>query len=563
MAHTSTRISGVLALLLAVACGDDSDDGAVRDAGVKDAAMADAGTASLLDRALPFGVERKAAGEAPKAGEIAEFTAAVTGLWKKVDYFGWLVRQSHGLDASYDPTMPDFTLLWQDFVSVKQGDTVTYRHVGGADNLTISTGKVLVNAAAGYLASGDSRMRALLVGYAKGIVALHRGASWGDQQPPVEDIMVRALFTHDHTYRTSDGRKVAVDYGPMRGAACETHDDCPGEHADCPPADEPTDGHEGGCCRAGVCTILNWNAHTVPNPDNPFYGDIWIRNMRSKDDVPHIFRMVPWLRRLATDAPDADVRESAEAALDHLVGFAAGIVDAGYKIRTIEDGRIYVPTEDLASFVRYDAVTPNGECDPKLIAALVGYGEPRDNDCGNGLQETFENIATTVNYYNYEIVRYFHLAAITNALAAGEEEVARTLLDGLVERVEIMEQDETTRVDHPDWDGDVAAFLLASAASGLPLTEAEAAKIRTEYLTAVANYEAWPLWDLWDASVPDGEHPSEPPRNATPGSGGAPARVPIQYAEIPYLLEYCGSPWRAGAQVVDCEVVLDPARWGE
>jgi hypothetical protein len=31
-----------------------------------------------------------------------------------------------------------------------------------------------------------------------------------------------------------------------------------------------------------------------------------------------------------------------------------------------------------------------------------------------------------------------------------------------------------------------------------------------------------------------------------------------------YILEYCYSPFRneAGAKLVDCEVVADPARWG-
>ncbi len=82
-------------------------------------------------------------------------------------------------------------------------------------------------------------------------------------------------------------------------------------------------------------------------------------------------RVVPWLRRLAHAAPDAEVREAAQNALDHLVGFAGDIVDSGYQIRTVEDGKLYVPTQDLASFVTYDAVVPNGECNPKLIAALV------------------------------------------------------------------------------------------------------------------------------------------------------------------------------------------------
>jgi hypothetical protein len=371
------------------------------------------------------------------------------------------------------------------------------------------------------------------------------------------------LFTHEHSYTTLGGRKVAVDYSPMRGAACEAHDDCPREHDKCPPDDEPSDGYEGGCCRAGVCTILDWNAHTVPNPDNPFYGDIWIRNMRSKDDVPHIYRMVPWLGRLAVQAPDADVRESAREALEHLVGFAAGIVDAGYQIRTIEEGRIYVPVEDLASFVRYDTITPGGECNPKLISSLIGYGEPRDNDCGNGLKEQFENVATAFNYYNYAIVRYFHLAAITNALAVGEAEIARKLLAGLVKRVEIMAKDETTRVDNPGWDADAASFLVAAAASGLPLTEAEAAKVRAEYTAAVAYYGAWPLWDPWDDAVADGDYPYEPPTSGPIAPGVDATRVHVQAEEMAYLLEYCGSPWRAGAQVVDCDVVMDPSRWGK
>jgi hypothetical protein len=549
-----------VAWMLVCACGDDAASGAT-DAGHTDGAIAtDAGkevAKSLLDGPLPFEVAREASGAKPSAGEVADFTTAITGLWKDVGYFEWLGRQSHGLHASYDPNMPDFELLWQDFVSVKEGDTITYRHVGGADNLMIRTGKVFVNAAAGYLASGDERMRALLVGYAKGIVALMRGASWGNQDPPVETIMVRALFTHDHAYQTTGGRKVAVDYGPMRGATCESHDDCPGDHADCPPDDEPTDGHEGGCCRAGVCTVLNWNAHTVPNPENPFYGDIWIRNMRSKDDVPHIFRVVPWLRRLASDAPDGDVRESAQAALDRLVAMAADIVDSGYQIRTIEEGRIYVPTEDLASFVKYDALTPTGECNPKLITALIGHDEALGNDCGSGLEKTFEDVATAFNYYNYAIVRYFHLTAITNALAAGDERAARALLDGLVERAEIMAADTETRVENPEWDTDAAAFLLAAAASGLPLTEAEAALIREQYRAAIPFYQAWPLWDLWDASVPDGEHPSEPSRRDADGA------FYVEAEELAFLLEYCRSPWRAGAEVADCESVLDPARWGE
>ena len=70
-------------------------------------------------------------------------------------------------------------------------------------------------------------------------------------------------------YTTKDGRKVSVDYSGVRHVS------------------------------------IDWNAHTVPNETNPYWGSIWVRNTRSQDDVPHILRLVPWFRRLAHDASSA------------------------------------------------------------------------------------------------------------------------------------------------------------------------------------------------------------------------------------------------------------------
>jgi len=283
-----------------------------------------------------------------------------------------------------------------------------------------------------------------------------------------------------------------------------------------------------------------------------------VRNMRSKDDVPHIFRLYPLLLRVVQDTTDDQVRAAAQDAVDHLRAFALDIVDNGYKIRTMEDGEAYVPTEDLASFVQYETLIPDAECNAKLAAALLAERKPLGNDCGAGINSGYEDIAVDIHYFNLAIIRYFHLAAITNALTVRQDAVAQSLLDGLAERVDLTMADTEMRLEHSAWDADVASFLLAAAASGLPLTGAEARVVQEQYGASADHYGEWANWDLWDAAVPDGEHDYRPPRDGTDATH-------VRPEELTYLLQYCYSPWRnpATVELVDCNIVLDPSRWGQ
>ncbi|MBW2699750.1 MAG: hypothetical protein JRF33_02935 [Deltaproteobacteria bacterium] len=509
-------------------CDGSSEQG---DAGPNDGTTDAGADASGLPESLPFEFTRDDVGEAVTATQVTDFTRAITGAWKEVDYFRWCSWHSHGLDASFDPEMPDYKLYWQDTRAIKEGDTITFEHYGGADNLMIRTSKVLAQAASGYLMSGDPLMGELVAQYAKGMVALFLGMVWGNEDPPITSIMARAIFTLNHSYSIEEGRNVVVDYDP---AKVEKYD---------------------------------WNAHTIPNSENPTWGDIWVRNMRSKDDLPHIFRAAPLLLRVAEDGQDEHIREAARTAYEYLQAFARDIVDNTYLIRTKGiDGVPYVPMEednpdsikDLACLRCFEAVLPNAECDAKLTTALVAYGEPLENACENGISPHYEAVATAGHYFNYAIVRYFHLAAITNALTLRQDTVAGELLAGLAQRTDEMMADETERLEHGEWDADMASFLVAAAASGLPLTSAEVHKIHDEYGASATHYVAWPNWDLWDASIPDGTYDYKPSRNDG-------ERTHVRPEELAYFLQYCYSPWRnpAGVQLIDCEVVADPSRWGE
>lgn len=489
---------------------------------------------------MPWEVTREDEGEPLSPEEITAFTKKITGFWKDSGYFNWVWWTSHGLSATYDTSMPDYKLWWQDTQASKVGNTVVFTHTGGADNLTLRTCKVLSNAMAGYMLSGDEMFRRIVVAYSKGLVALSQGMEWGANDP-VKYLQARAVFNHNHSYELEGGRFVKVDYDPVKQGIVES-----------------------------------WNAHTIPNDSNPYYGEIWLRTMRSKDDVPHMFRTIPLLMNLSENAEDAEVREWTGKALEYLTGFAKDIVDQGYQIRTKDiDGEAFIPLDDtgrvkdLASFVVFDIIFENAECNQKLSTSLIAYGEPLEIECGSGGRNDYEYVATAGHYFNYAIVRYFHMSSIAMAIVDEYYDVAEQLLAGLFERADrwMNPDEEELKDEHPEWDADVATHLLASATVGLPLKSSEARHIVKWYSASADHYAAWDKWDPWDSSLPDGDFEYKPDRNgyAVPGDPESGAVTYIRPTEIPYLLEYCFSPYRNpnGAELVDCDVIADPSRWGE
>jgi hypothetical protein len=173
----------------------------------------------------------------------------------------------------------------------------------------------------------------------------------------------------------------------------------------------------------------------------------------------------------------------------------------------------------------------------------------------------YDAFSTVTHYYNYPIIWNYHMAAVGNALVYRQPDLALPMLKGLAQRIDSYvhpSADEPGAKD-PDWYRDLSILLVQAASVGLPLTSEEARIVQQHWTQAVADLENWPRWDLWDASVADGEYSG--------GSGFRPADthggIPIE--AIAMFVEYCNSPFRnpAGAAFVDCEVVKDVANWGK
>jgi formylglycine-generating enzyme required for sulfatase activity len=478
-----------------------------------------------LPNQLPFVFTRPDDGQPLTQEEIDSLTSAITTFWKNSQYFHWLLWTCHGMAIPNPYDEPDFKLFWLDVTPSKSGDLVTFQHAGPEDNLTSIMSRLMENIIAGYLASGDATMARLAEQFCKGMAALFKAMEWGDADPEGY-ILPRAFWAQNHNY-VEEGRQAYVDYGPARQLDL------------------------GGECQ------------TVENANNTYWNDIYVRTTRSQDDVVHIMRAVPMIMRLAAEAPDADVRQAAVDALQHLQGFARDVVEAAYNIRSKDaEGNPYVPVDtndmmlSMSSFTLYMTLFPNAECDARLTLGLVGYDGPLGNQCGNGIGWLWEQIGMLSNYWDYNIARYFHLAAETNALMIGQNALAYTLLQGLAQRVDF-DETRTPPSNYPGWDVDLAAFLLAAGTGGLPLTSQEARLVMEQYLAGAAYYETWGYWDPWASSVPDGDFPS------MPESGGGSTPIVVGFHEMTYPLEYCYSPLRneTSAPLFDCTRILDPSQW--
>ncbi len=477
---------------------------------------------------LPFAFTRPDVGTPLTPEEITAFTQKLTGFFKDSGYFDWVLEVAHGMGEGNPGGYPPYKLFYGDMSAAKASGVVTFSHNGFDDNLTIPTSMYFNNAASIYLMSGDPTAKRLVEQFCHGYVALFLGMMWDtNERDPENTILARAIFPANNDYE-EEGRQASVNFDGSR--------------------------HESN----------DWNAHTVPNPTNPYFGsDLWVRNMRSKDDVPHIYRTVPVMQRLVAEAPDQSVRDAAAESLAYLQAFAKDVTDSGWYIRTKQDFNTYVPVDangevvDLASFVNYTPLLPTAECSGRETSALIGYGDPLDTDCGDGIGWIYEIIATYGHYYNYDIVRYFHVAETTNALMNWQIDRAQELVGGLASRVDYMMYTDPMRAQHTEWDADASAFLLAAGTAGLPLTSAEAQLVMTEYSKAVDWYITWPNWDLWSASVPDGPVTWSPDRNSPDGPV-------IDRDEMSFIFEYCWSPFRnpASAPLIDCDVVADPTQWG-
>jgi len=396
---------------------------------------------------------------------------------------------------------------------------------------------VLGDVIAAYLVSGDDTAGLAAEQLCRGLSASMRGMVH-DADDPVHHLMARNVVPgFSQRFLTHDGKAKGVD------------------------------------CSGWFFENVKWNTWRFEYTQNPWWGDVWVTNMRSKDDVPHIFRLVPNLRYLAEQGPPGAAREACADTLGLLTLYAKDIVDSGYYLRTTDQaGGIFVPgflddpqldgDKDLASFVTYETLVPNGECNAKRGAELIGYHEAVASECGMGEPNAYDHFAFVGNRYNKRICRYFHLAHLANALV-NRDAAAPDLMAGLEIRMqeEWATPEAKMQYEPAVWFRDLALYHAQAAVFGYPLTADEVRLIHRSYRGAIEHLATWAAWDPWSDAVPDGEGQSYRP----PSCAGEGEEQTCWFGaeDLAQVFEACWTPFQnpAGQPWVDCEVVRDPIWW--
>jgi hypothetical protein len=202
---------------------------------------------------LPFTFTRPDVGNPLSQAELQAMTDRYLELLKDTRYFDFVDERVHGWPES-DPAKKYWYGTWWSGVTVtKKNGQVSYVHgADGADNNGLRTAQLMEGACYAYLFWNKPAHEHLLHKIVRGF------SSWSlafKQQPndPTQPLLSRAAYPIP--IKSSDGgRDLFIDYSLNR----------PG--------------------------LDNSATEYVHIPGNPLWGDLWLKNKRSKDDLGHMYR---------------------------------------------------------------------------------------------------------------------------------------------------------------------------------------------------------------------------------------------------------------------------------
>lgn len=454
----------------------------------------------------PFELKRIPKGEPVSAAGRAEVTEQYLEILRVTGYFQYIADRVHGWPADAPGGEYHFGTWWSGVKIVRTGTTVVFDHPpDGSDNNGLRTAPMLEGVCYAHALwkkpEHEALMQELIRGFNAWIMAMERSSAPG---APV--MMTRAFYPPAVT-TTRGGLAIRYDYADQR-----------------PGLDNPA-------------------TEYVHLPDNPHWGDIWVKNKRSKDDLGHMLRALDVLEACQPTF-GAATRAEYTSMQARYRAFARQIEDDGFRIATWNKAlEKWIPEESLAIFVQL----LDTECNAMLTFRVLGRGDTGGRDCKNGITDADE-LAAALNDHARHIFLSFHQAAIHHLLRAGLDAPALTLAGGLALRgekvLDALESDAPpTHFDAKDFAGE-----LAHAANlGVPLTWREIRHLHAAIREAHAYYTSPDRHferSPFAAEAADGQYPFDP------GSVG------FNFRELGVLLGFCASPTTNSA----AEAPLDCAR---
>jgi hypothetical protein len=490
--------------------GVDTSSGSVDTSGAESSSTGEPGDppelAPLCPDGFPLDFDRPDEGDPLDATELADATSRYLELLESVRWLDLVDERVHGWPQSDPEGRYWYGTWWSGVTLVKQGGAITYAHADhGADNNGLRTGPVLegVCYASTLWPSPERELlaRRMIRGFNAWIRAMQR-----EVDDPDAPLLCRAFYPESIDVDEA-GRQFHIDYDLNRPGV----DGDPSEYV-----------------------------HVAANPD---WGDVWIKNKRSKDDIGHMLRAIAQLGSCTGAFADPDTLADFEELRTTYSAWSRKVEDDSWGIATLDkDAQLWLPDDLLAHFLP-------AECASRLAIRLLGHLDSGDLDCGNGIGP-LDDVIIASNDQNGAILRSFHEAAANNALLAGDLELAQALLEGMTIRIEQGLDGLEGLADPVPYLDDQAMFdmLAHGAAAGIPLTSREIRWMHARVEDAIASYANPDLQGalhVFDAATPDGDYVYEPYGTS------------IHFVGLGALLGTCASPCLNpnGRAALDCDMI--------
>lgn len=421
---------------------------------------------------LPFTYTRTASGTPETAQELQDITDVYLQLLQQTRYFDALDERVHGWPQSDPAGQYWYSTWWSGVGFDKSNGNVSLVHVNvGADNNGIGTSQVLESVCLSHnvwpTAKLEQLCRRLIRGFNSWYLAIQR-----QPNDPAGPMLARAAYPAPIT-STDNGRTVYIDYS----------------------ADRP-----------GVDSYTQY----VELTNNPYWGDVWIKNNRSKDDIGHMLRAFATLEDCRPGfGPDTlnDLDETRQ----HYQAWEQKVETDGWAIATLDKSANPVQPSTTSTMSRYITLA-NAECDAVYALSLFGHGTTNSFNCMTGVNP-LEYLVLN-NASNGEILRSYHESAARHALLNAQNTDALALLQGLGSRID----DGMQYTQNGNWpvslDANKLVQLIVEAHNaGVPLTATEVRWVHDQLRTTSQNFLALPAadFDIFNPTSPDGAYDFSPP----------------------------------------------------
>lgn len=404
-------------------------------------------------------------------------TDRLIAILKKTSYFDYVDSRVHGIPESDSSKPYWWGTMWTGVKVKKLNGKVTYTHgETGSDNAGIQTAPYLEGACFAYLLTGDQKYahlaRKLMRGMSAWILSSSRSASDSPK------ILSRAFYPAS-IHSTDGGRDLDINYDLNR----------PGKNG-----------------------VPSGYVHI---PNNPLFGDIWVKNNRSVDDIGHILRAIAQVQACG-DAFDNETKIDLKRMTGLYKNWAESVDTNNFNIPLYNfNAEIVSKKNGLGDYNAYHFLDFDPTCVEKIAIRYMHTGNAGDLKCKKGI--SFLELIGDHFLQNdaIEILRSHHIAAVALAQLKSQTEVAEKLMEGLQER---MDRDYRVLMNpkvSPKFDlQDIPTFFVHANNVGVPMTSDE---IRYLYGRLDIAYNGmldpahYNTFHLFDSSVPDGEYRYDPP----------------------------------------------------